>query len=157
MAKQKFQDYYLMPSPIRRWLALMMLSLLSVIMLVVAMQAQTVTLSRIVLFFCGIGGIGSVYLLYQATRDYIILTDQGLELSSGEMLAKWDDMEKADRGLFALKPAQGFSVLLKEPAPRQWRMGLYWRLGRRLGIGGVTDARQAKEMADVITARLAGH
>ena len=32
--------------------------------------------------------------------------------------------------------------------------GLWWRIGRRIGVGGVTPASQSKVMADLITARL---
>ena len=42
----------------------------------------------------------------------------------------------------------------KTPAARRWEPGLWWRIGRRIGVGGVTPASQSKVMADLISARL---
>jgi hypothetical protein len=45
-------------------------------------------------------------------------------------------------------------IRLKTPASRVWAPGLWWRFGKRVGVGGVTPAGQGKAMADVIAARI---
>jgi hypothetical protein len=44
---------------------------------------------------------------------------------------------------------------LSDKAPRAWYPGLWWRMGRRVGIGGVTSAAQTKAMAEIIAAMIA--
>ena len=61
------------------------------------------------------------------------------------------NIASVDRGAFAFKPSNGFTVRLKSPAPRAWLPGLWWRLGRRVGVGGATPGKAARDMADVIT------
>ena len=60
-----------------------------------------------------------------------------------------------DRGLFAFKPSNGFVVVLSQGGWRGWAPGLWWRLGRRLGVGGVTSAAQAKAMAEILSIEIA--
>ena len=60
-----------------------------------------------------------------------------------------------DRGTFAFKPSNGFLLRTATKQPRLWKPGLYWRMGRRIGVGGITRAAEAKLMADVIAVRLA--
>ena len=45
-------------------------------------------------------------------------------------------------------------ILLKTPGRRVWRPGLWWRLGRRVAIGGVTAASQTKPLADILTMKV---
>ena len=69
-------------------------------------------------------------------------------------VAAWDDIARVERGAFALRPSNGFLLHLHAPGPRAWAPGLWWRLGRRLGVGGVTAAGQSKGMAEILTAML---
>ncbi|HAR51528.1 MAG TPA: hypothetical protein DCS45_06565, partial [Roseovarius nubinhibens] len=52
------------------------------------------------------------------------------------------------------KPSNGFIVILKEAQKPRWEPGMWWRLGRRVGIGGVTGAAEAKAMAEVISGQI---
>lgn len=73
----------------------------------------------------------------------------------GKVVARLDDVARLDRSPFAFfKPSNGFVLLLREPAPPAWERGLYWRIGRRVGVGGATSAAQAKAFAAAIEARL---
>jgi len=65
------------------------------------------------------------------------------------------DIERVDRGVFAFKPSNGFLVRTREPSARAWRPGLWWRFGRRIGVGGVTSANQTKAMSEILAAMLA--
>lgn len=147
-------ELILTPSPIRRFFVLGLVGALSVILIYSAFTLDGAILARLVLFLCGVGASVGLWIIYRATNDYIILNENGLELASGITLATWNDIKKADRGMFAFKPAQGFVVFLNMSAPTLWRPGLVWRFGSRIGVGGVTNAPQAKAMADAISARL---
>ena len=40
----------------------------------------------------------------------------------------------------------------RTPGPRVWRPGIWWRIGRRVGIGGVMPGHQTKAMAEILAA-----
>ncbi|MGH1423432.1 MAG: hypothetical protein ACRBBU_01800 [Pseudooceanicola sp.] len=92
--------------------------------------------------------------MHRATALTLLLSDTELRASDGALLAHVDDIAGVDRGTFAFKPSNGFLIKLKTPAPRAWRPGLYWRFGRRIGVGGVAHASQSKAMADALTIML---
>jgi hypothetical protein len=60
-----------------------------------------------------------------------------------------------DRGTFAFKPSNGFLLRTETRQPRLWQPGLYWRTGRRIGVGGITRAAESKALADLIAIKLA--
>jgi hypothetical protein len=93
--------------------------------------------------------------VWVATSHELILTEEALMDSDGTVLARFDEIEKVDRSMFAMKPSNGFLVLLKEPRPRAWRPGLWWRIGRGVAVGGVTAGSQTRPVADIINLRLA--
>ncbi len=92
--------------------------------------------------------------LRRATEQSIVLTEEGLFDSQGQVLAHIDNIVGVERGPFAIKPSNGFMVRLKTRQPRAWAPGLWWRTGRRVGVGGVTSAGQSKFMAETLTALL---
>lgn len=105
----------------------------------------------------GFGGI-VLYLgerLRSATTREIELTETDVRDSTGQILAQMDDIVGVDRGAFALKPSNGFTLVLREKAPRAWVPGMWWRMGRRVGVGGTTGAGPAKFMAEQIAFRIA--
>ncbi len=108
----------------------------------------------IFLIGCGLFALWVSQMLWQATAREIILTEQELIDSEGDVLARIDQIEKVDRGAFAMKPSNGFIIFLKEPMPRAWHPGLWWRLGKRVAIGGVTSGAETKPVADIITLRI---
>ncbi|GAA6179310.1 hypothetical protein NBRC116594_07480 [Shimia sp. NS0008-38b] len=91
----------------------------------------------------------------RATEQHIQLTRAGLASSSGEIIASLEDIAAIKRGMFDLKPSNGFTVILKRPRSRRWLPGLWWAMGRRVGIGGVTPGSQAKSAAQILDALLA--
>jgi hypothetical protein len=90
-----------------------------------------------------------------ATRTGLVLTRAGLAEETGRMLAPIDAIERVDRGALAFKPSGGFVVHLDAPGPAGWAPGLWWRIGRRLGVGGTTHPMEGRAMADLLTALLA--
>ncbi len=92
--------------------------------------------------------------LRRATQLIIELTDTELRDSSGTVLARIDEIRSVERGVFAFKPSNGFTLVLNNKKPRAWLPGLWWRFGRRVGVGGVTNAGQSKFMAERISMML---
>lgn len=91
----------------------------------------------------------------RSTSGSIQLTREVLRHSTGEQLTTVANIQSLDRGVFAYKPSSGFLLRLAEPAPRRWEPGLWWSTGRRIGVGGVVSAPQAKAMAELITLMIA--
>jgi hypothetical protein len=60
-----------------------------------------------------------------------------------------------ERGAFALKPSNGFTLVMKHKSPRAWAPGIWWRTGYRVGVGGVTAAGQSRFMAEQIALMIA--
>ncbi|MEM9434794.1 MAG: hypothetical protein AAGA12_12800 [Pseudomonadota bacterium] len=105
----------------------------------------------------GVGGVSTYigYRLWQVTGRAIELTATELRLSDGTVICKVEDIAKVDRSLFAFKPSNGFLITMKVRYPRAWAPGLWWRIGKRIGIGGVTPGAGGKIMADTLVAMLA--
>ncbi|SMX33370.1 hypothetical protein [Actibacterium lipolyticum] len=90
----------------------------------------------------------------RATSHTLTLTEDGITASDGQLLARIEDIDTVVRGTFAMKPSHGFVLKLKSPMGRVWAPGLWWRFGRRVGVGGVTGAGQTKFMAEMLTLML---
>jgi len=146
------------PSAGRRIMAIGMLLLLGAVLIYVALSSAAVGFGLQVLFLvCGVGALALCGLVRRATRHSIRLTEAGLFDSGGRTLCTLPQIAGVERGAFAFKPSNGFALRLKARAPRAWAPGVWWRFGRRLGVGGVTSSSQAKFMADMIAMRLAGY
>lgn len=88
--------------------------------------------------------------LRRATTLTITMTADEVYDSAGTVLAKIADIKSVQRGAFALKPSNGFTLVMTDKKPRTWVPGLWWRMGNRVGVGGVTAAGQSKFMAEQI-------
>lgn len=144
-------------SALRRWAGLVVVFGLGALLLYVAMARPPAALGWRVFLL----GLGVITLMLgegmrRATALSLHLSAEALTDSAGRVLARIDEIRGIERGMFALKPSNGFTIKLKAPGPRAWAPGVWWRLGRRLGVGGVTSAAEAKAMAEVLTALLAG-
>ena len=108
------------------------------------------------LFLLGVGALalyGALRVWRATERDILLRPDEICE-DGGRVLCRIEDIDHVQRGAFAFKPSNGFVIVLKEKAPRAWAPGLWWRMGRRIGVGGVTSAGAGKAMADVLAARI---
>lgn len=103
-------------------------------------------------------GLGALWLtdrMRKATSNRLELTRDALRSSTGEVLVNVADVEAIERGAFAFKPSNGFTLRLKPDAqsgPKRWEPGLWWRLGNRVGVGGVTPGHQGRAMAEILSA-----
>lgn len=104
----------------------------------------------------------AVITVYAAVRIWslrtlhLILTADELRSNTGRVLCRVDEIKGIERGMMAFKPSGGFIIRLKARRSRAWAPGIWWRLGRSIGVGGVTISGQARAMADVLSARLSG-
>ncbi|MGS4943838.1 hypothetical protein ACVDG3_00035 [Meridianimarinicoccus sp. RP-17] len=141
----------LSPSPVRRVTATVTLAGVALLLLWVVLATPPQHPGWL-LFLLGTGA-GMLWLsvrLWQATDRRIILTRAGLFDSNGTCIAPLEQIVEVDRGVFAFKPSGGFVLRLTHAPGRAWAPGLWWRLGRKLGVGGVTGNAQGRAMAEMI-------
>ncbi|MFP4275573.1 MAG: hypothetical protein ACLFRU_11165 [Paracoccaceae bacterium] len=140
----------------RRVIALAMLVGLGGLLLYIAFATPPRVLGwQLFLLVAGAGALWLAERMRRATAGRLVLTARALTDADGTVLARIDELEKLDRGVFAFKPSSGFLLKLRHPGPAEWRPGLWWRLGRRVGVGGVTPRYQTRAMAELIELRLA--
>lgn len=145
-----------MPAPARRAFGVGTLGLLGSILLSVALASPPAHLGWLAfLLVAGAGALWAAWKQWLATEQGLVLTDLGLFESGGAPIAMLDEIEALDRGVFAFKPSNGFLLRLAAPKPRHWAPGIWWRVGRRVGVGGVTGAAETRAMADILAALLA--
>lgn len=140
----------------RRWFGIGVLAILGAILLYVAFAVPPGSfLWQAFLIALGLGAVWAADKIRRATEHVVELTSEGLRYSTGEVIASLDQIARIDRGMFAMKPSNGFLISLKKSEARRWLPGLWWRLGRRVGIGGVTPGSQTKVMAQMLEVMLA--
>ncbi|WP_170324468.1 hypothetical protein [Ruegeria arenilitoris] len=139
------------PSPARRWLGVGMLSVVGVLVLSVALAQPPEPLWMVFLLAVGGAAFWLAYRMWHATNDWIELTQSELRTGAGHVIAKVEDIEAVDRGVFAFKPSNGFLLKTRVGGENSWAPGLWWRLGRRVGVGGMTAAAETKFMTDVLS------
>lgn len=141
----------------RRFLGLVSLGVLGVLLIYIAFVRPPELIWQ--LFLIAVGGIAlwMADAMRRATASRVELTPKGLRDADGTVIAAIEDIQSMDRGFFAFKPSNGFLLKLCSGTGegRIWRPGLWWRMGRRIGIGGMTPGNQTKFMSDVLAALLA--
>lgn len=107
-------------------------------------------------FGLGLAMLGAgllTFSLWRATAGAVLLRASGrLETDRGQVLVLAGGIASVEAGAFAFRPSNGFLLRLKEKAPPGWAPGLWWRLGRRLGVGGLAQSAEVKAMAAALTA-----
>jgi hypothetical protein len=146
----------LRPSPPRLWFAVLSLGTLGALMLWIALAHPPAELGwRAALLLGGaLIGWGALRIVRLQDRALVLTEEALLDTQSGEV-CRIADIETLDRGVFAIKPARGFALTLARRGGRAWVPGLWWRVGRSVGVGGMTGAPETKAMAELIEAMLA--
>lgn len=139
----------------RRGLALGLLWGLAALLAMLAFQNASGVVTPVVMLGLAAAVLWAAERLRLATRGGLRLSAAGLETLDGELLVAMEDIVAVERGVFAFKPSNGFLLRLARPGARHWAPGLWWRQGRRLGVGGVTPAGPAKAIAEEIAMRIA--
>ncbi len=144
-------------STFRLWGAIGIIFAFGVLLLWIAATGATGSLAGNLLFLVmsALAFFGA-FKLHSVLGLSIELTHTALRDSHGRILCETANIADIDRSFFAFKPSNGFIVRLKTPDQRAWIPGMWWRVGRRIGVGGITSVAQAKTMADVISLLLKG-
>ena len=142
-------------SPVRRWMGIVMVAFVGGLSVYVALTSAPYFVWQVFLIAVGGSALGLAEKMRRATELKLELTSRELRDSSGQVLARVDQIKAVDRGFMAFKPSNGFVIQTTEPGARRWRPGLWWRVGRRIGVGGVTPGHQTKFMSDILVAMLA--
>lgn len=148
-------DYPLRASILRRLFAAAMFALLAIVLLKIGFSGTGPLWGRVLLVLFGGAVVAMGLWLWQATEGGVVLADGALRLESGEVLARIDEIERVERGAFAMKPAGGFVLKMKHKQPLGWAPGLWWRRGRTVAVGGVIHPASGKAMAQFIEAQMA--
>lgn len=141
----------------RRLVGLVSLGCLGLFLIYVAFSSSPAFGWKMFLLALGVSAIWMADRMRRATSGAVELTSLGLRDSDGTMIARIEDIEHMDRGVFAFKPSNGFLLRTKPGTASEnvWRPGLWWRTGRRVGIGGMTPGNQTKFMSEIISAMMA--
>ena len=142
------------PSAGRVFAAVLVYFALGGLLVLVALSGTIGAGAAIALFLLGCLALFNGERFRRSSKRAIELTELDLRDSSGDILAKWSEIEKVDRGTFAIKPSNGFALILQSPAGRRWVPGLWWRIGRRVGVGGMLPARETRFMAEYLALEL---
>ncbi len=136
------------------------LGLLGALLLWLAVAAPPASLPLMLfLVACGIAATAQALRLVTATSAGLLYAGGILREAApeGRVLARLEDIEGVDRGVFAFKPSNGFVLTLRRGAPgaRGWAPGLWWRVGRRVGVGGAVRAAEARTLAEILALQVA--
>lgn len=143
-------------SPPRRWLGLVCHYILGFMSIYIALAASPGFAWQMFLLVLGGGVLWQSEKMRSGSALVIELTRSGLRDSAGAHIASVDEIAQVESGLFSFKPPNGFLIRTKTPTgPRAWRPGLWWRTGRRIGIGGVTSASQTKNVVQILAVLMA--
>lgn len=134
----------------RRFLGLTSLGLLGVMLIYIAIVQSPELQWRIFLLATGVGSLWLVDRMRRATASRIELTETELRDSDGTRIALVEEIDGLDRGFFAFKPSNGFLMRTVTKGETVWRPGMWWRVGRRIGVGGMMPAHQSKQVAEII-------
>src|SRR6056297_1264056 len=139
----------------RRGIGVGSVGALGLILLWFAYSQSPAPLWQAAMVAMGLGALWMARRMWRATAAYLVLTPDALESSDGRVLARMEDLEAVARGAFAFKPSNGFTLTLRRGGPFVWEPGLWWRIGRRVGVGGVTPGTPARLIAEVMQERIA--
>lgn len=134
----------------RRVIGAGMLGVLGLLLVWLALTEPPSGLWQVMLIGFAVVAIWLACAMWRATRHRVQLTPKGVRGSDGTIIAPIEQIKAVERGAFAFKPSNGFLIRLHARAEPVWQPGLWWRFGRRIGIGGMTPAAETKMMSDMI-------
>ncbi len=145
------------PSAPRRIMGIVVLCTLGVSVLYLALAKPPAELHwRLFLLIFGAATMYLADTLRRRTEHGLELTSEELREVGGRVVARVENVIRVERGTFAVKPSNGFLLRLSESeGGNRWAPGLYWRMGRRVGVGGITAAHEAKAVAEILSALVA--
>ncbi len=139
----------------RRLLGLASLGFLGFLLLYIAFTRSPDLVWQLFLVAVAVAALWCAEAMRRGTASSVELTDNELRDADGTLIVAVADIESMDRGFFAFKPSNGFLIKTRNANGRAWRPGLWWRFGRRIGIGGMTPGHQTKFMSEILAAMMA--
>ncbi|EKE45834.1 hypothetical protein OCGS_0060 [Oceaniovalibus guishaninsula JLT2003] len=140
----------------RRIVGAAMTGLLGALLIYAAVTNPNAAILRAAFVTGGLLSFLAGWKMWTATAGAIVLTGRGLFDQDGRVLAPLGAIASVDRGVFAFKPSNGFILRLrKRQGANAWAPGLWWRVGRLVGVGGITTATEARFMVEILTELLA--
>ena len=140
------------PSPVRRVMGASVFVVLGGLLVWLSLSTSPALGWQVILVAGGALAIFFGVRLWQVSAVALELTEVELREVDGRRLALVSEITTVERGAFAFKPSNGFLVRLREPAARVYVPGIWWRIGRKVGVGGITNVGQAKAMSEILTA-----
>ena len=99
----------------------------------------------------GLTGLFGALRIWQSSRTELELTPSELRETDGRQVVRVADIVKVDREAFGvLKPTNGFVIITRKSMPLVVSPGIWWRFGKRIGVGGLTGAGEGKAMAELL-------
>jgi len=145
----------LTPSPLRRVAGAGVLTALAALLFNLGLAHPPAALIlRLFVLVLGVGAAWLGWRFWRATAATLELTAHELRERGGRRLALVAEMRMLRHGVFAFKPSSGFVITLADPAAPAFAPGLWWRLGRQLGVGGGAARHAARTMADTLSVLL---
>lgn len=150
-------DLRLEPSQARRVIGVIFVCLLGGILLSLALGlSEMAFFARLLLIALAIAAFYLAVRTWYATARHLVFDGEVLRDDQGRVLCELAEIARIERGPFAFKPSNGFLIRTKVKRPGAWQPGLWWRLGKQIGVGGVTPSGAGKAMADMMSARASG-
>jgi len=131
------------------------LGFLGFLVIYLSIVEQPALVWRLFLLALGVFVLVMTDKMRRATGSYIELTPLVLRDNDGTVIAHVEDIDGLDRGFFAFKPSNGFLMHTATKGSNEWRPGMWWRMGRRIGVGGMTPAHHTKQMSEIIAIMMA--
>ena len=132
-----------------RWVVGMVVLVALAMMLLRAAVSQGIV-GQTLMSAAAVAALALAWTMLRARGQTLHWQQAGLCDGNGRVIAAREQIIAVDRGALALKPSNGFTLRLRDPQPRQWSPGLWWRFGRRVGVGGLASPGVAKALADRI-------
>ena len=138
-------------SPLRRLIGTGTLALLCLVVLNYGYEKFITGGGGLLPILLALAGLYGALRFWQASRTGLELTPSELRESGGRRIARVEDIVSVEREAFAvIKPANGFVIATRESQPAAMLPGIWWRLGKRIGIGGLTGAGEGKAMVELL-------
>lgn len=141
------------PSPARRVVGVGMLAALGVLLTYLALARPPEALGwRLFQLGAGLLGLWLARRMWRGSAHGLVLTPAGLREAGpeGRWLAPIEAVERVERGVFAFKPSSGFVLRTRRAGPGAWAPGVWWRVGRHVGVGGILRGAETKAAAETL-------
>ena len=139
----------------RRWFGVFSLGLPALIIGALLVQGAITSLISTVILLVVAGVFGwSAYRMATVPAKGIVFDGKSLETEDGLVLAKMDEIVDVQTSIFAMKPTNGFTLILNSTSKMPTRPGIFWRQGRHMGVGGLLRASEAKSIGKAIQAEV---